>query len=473
MRTMPPSEEHPHLVVVANRLPIHRVRRASGHAWEASPGGLASAMASLLDDEGPLANRRATTTWVGTPGTPEDEVPDRWHDITLAPVAAPKAAYDAFYDGLSNSTLWPLYHDAVRAPQYRRDWWRGYAEINRIFATRTAEVAPQCATVWIHDYHFHLVPALLRAMRPDLRIGFFLHIPFPDQTLFAHLPWRSEIIEGTLGADVIGLQTSLASMSFGIAAARFGGASPEQGGVVVKHGHRSRIAAYPISIDAKRFDTLARDPRVAARAKQYRDRVGGRTVIAGVDRLDYTKGIDQRLRAYRQMLRSGLVSPSEVVMVQSSVPTRERANEYSKLRSLVSELIGEINGEFGEIGRSAVHGLHRNLGPIDLAALYRAADVMVVTPFRDGMNLIAKEYIATRYDDTGALVLSEFTGAALELPQALLVNPHDRDALAATMARAVRMEAPERAARMAAMRARVHDHDVAHWANAFLGDLEA
>lgn len=428
-------------------------------------------MASLLSGEGPLARRRANTIWVGAAGASASEMPDRWNDIALRAVAPPKLAYDAFYDGFANSTLWPLYHDAVRMPEYRREWWRGYVEINRLFAEKIAEHAPARASVWIHDYHFHLVPGHLRSLRPDLRIGFFLHIPFPDQSLFAHLPWRQEIVQETLGADVVGFQTDLAAGSFRSAAARFAGADIDDKDVLF-NGRRVRVAAYPISIDTARFDALARDPRVAARARQYADRLGGRILIAGVDRLDYTKGIDQRLLAYQEMLRSKLVSPSEVVMVQSSVPTRERANEYATLRSRVSELIGEINGEFGEIGRAAVHALHRNLGAIDLAALYRAADVLVITPYRDGMNLIAKEYVATRFDNSGVLLLSEFTGAALELTDALMVNPHDLDALAATMARAVHMSPEERATRMAAMRHRVATHDVAHWGQAFIGDLE-
>ncbi len=465
------SDKPPHLVVVANRLPVHRVKREGHFIWEASPGGLSSAMASLLDGDGPLNHRRKEVTWVGAVSGLDTDFPREWHGLTLAPIDPPRAAYNAFYDGVANSTLWPLYHDAVRTPEYHREWWRGYVEINRLFAERTAEASPQGATVWVHDYHLHLVPAMLRSLRPDLRIGFFLHIPFPDLSLFAHLPWRAEIIEGTLGADVIGFQSELAASSFRHSAERFDGATLE-GDRVRLHDRYALVASYPISIDAARFDTLARDPRVAARARQYSERLGGRTVIAGVDRLDYTKGIDQRLRAYREMLRAGLASPSEVVMVQCSVPTRERAKEYATLRSRVSELIGEINGQFGEIGRAAVHALHRNLGPVDLAALYRAADVLVVTPYRDGMNLIAKEYVATRYDDTGTLVLSEFTGAALELTEALLVNPHDLDALAATMARAVRMGEGERASRMSALRAHVHAHGVAAWASRFLGDLE-
>jgi len=468
---MPEPADPPHLTIVANRLPVHRVKREGSVEWEPSPGGLASAMGALLADHGPLAGRCAHATWVGSAGGSTRAIPTHWNTVELAPVQTPRESYAAFYDGMANSTLWPLYHDAVRAPEYRREWWHAYLEINRAFATRTAASCPPGATVWIHDYHLHMMPEMLRVLRPDLRIGFFLHIPFPDESLFAHLPWRSELIRGTLGADVVGFQTEMAAASFMIAAVRYADADPHEGGV--RLGSRwIRIGAYPISIDSHRFEHLSRDPRVASRAGQYLSRLGGRTIVAGVDRLDYTKGIDQRLRAYREMLRSNLASPSEVVLIQSSVPTRERANEYATLRSTVSELIGEINGEFGEIGRAAVHGLHRNLGLIDLVALYRAADVMVVTPYRDGMNLIAKEYVATRHDDTGVLVLSEFTGAASELPEAIMVNPHDLDALGAAMARAVHMERAEQAVRMAPMRERIRTNDVAAWGARFLGDLE-
>jgi trehalose 6-phosphate synthase len=452
------------LVVVANRLPVNRVRRNGQRTWKISPGGLVSALAPIL--------RERSGDWVGWPGF-GGEAPEPFEHggIRNRPVALSKRELGTFYEGFCNRTLWPLYHDAIRTPQFHRKWWRPYVAVNRRFAEAAAAVAAPSATVWVQDYQLQLVPGQLREMRPDLRIGFFLHIPFPPVELFAQLPWRREILEGLLGADVVGFQTRLAARNFRELSRRFCDASPVRGALRFD-GRNVRSRAFPISIDVEKYRTLARQPETAERSAEFRRRVGERRILLGVDRLDYTKGIDTRLKAYGELLRSGRASGADVVFVQVAVPSRERVADYKELRSNVERLVGDINGEFGEIGQPVIHYLRRSQPVDQLAALYAAADVMVVTPFRDGMNLVAKEYVASRPDPDGVLILSEATGAADELRSAILVNPHDVDGIVDSMERALSMKPGEQRRRMRAMQRAISRNTVFDWAESFLGLLD-
>jgi len=452
------------IVIVSNRLPVHRVTLDGKSQWKTSPGGLVSALTPILQSR--------PSTWVGWSGQP-GEAPDSFeHDgIKNEPVPLSKSEVTTFYEGFANRTLWPLYHDAVRTPEYRRRWWGPYVEVNQRFAEAAAEAAAPNGVVWVHDYHLQLAPAMLRELRPDLRIGFFLHIPFPPRELFMQLPWRKEVLEGLLGSDVIGFQTKMGAQNFIHLARRFS----ELKGKMDDLRYQDRaihVDAFPVSIDVKKFEQLAGSPETEKRTERYRNRLGqSRCILLGVDRLDYTKGIDNRLRAYHELLRTGTVSPRNCVLVQVCVPSRERVQEYKELKTDIERLVGEINGEFGELGRTPIHYLHRSLPIDELVSLYRAADVLLVTPLRDGMNLVAKEYVATRLDDTGALVLSEFTGSAKELKSALLVNPHDIDAVADTINTAMHLSENEQSKRMRALRKQVRNHDVYHWANEFLDTL--
>jgi trehalose 6-phosphate synthase len=343
----------------------------------------------------------------------------------------------------------------------------------------------------VHDYQLQLVPAMLRAQRPDLRIGWFDHIPFPGYEIFAQLPWRRQVVEGLLGADLLGFQRPSDASNFLRAARRAAHLTtrgscvraprPDDGrtagGISVTSTpaggwRRVRAAAYPISIDAVSFGELARREDVQARARDIREALGNpRVVLLGVDRLDYTKGILHRLKAYEELLDDGELSPPDAVLVQVASPSRERVEQYQVLRDEVELRIGRINGDHGPIGQPAVHYLHHSYPREEMAALYLAADVVLVTSLRDGMNLVAKEYVACRHDESGTLVLSEFTGAADELTSAFLVNPHDIDALKQTICAAVRVSPREARRRMRSMRARVRDNDVQAWATEFLDAL--
>ena len=431
--------------------------------WEQSPGGLVTALAPILKDR-----KGAWIGWAG--GSGRGPAPFSIDGVRYTPVGLSKSELELFYEGFSNRTLWPLYHDAVRAPEFRRRWWWPYVDVNRKYAEAAAAAAQPGDLVWVHDYHLQLVPAMLRELRPDVRIGFFLHIPFPPDELFAHMPWRSQIIDGLLGADLVGFQTPSGVRHFVASARRCSGVHGSAEAIHVE-GRTVRVGAYPISIDVEQFERLAADPGVVGRSQRLRARLGqSRRILLGVDRLDYSKGIDARLKAIAELLSTGRASTADTVFVQIAVPSRESVKEYAELREEVERLVGRINGEFGEPGRAPVHYLHRGMPQAELVSHYLAADVMLVTPFRDGMNLVAKEYAACRLDDTGALVLSEFAGAAHELKTALMINPHDVDGLAAGIDAALHMPPADATRRMRSLRRAVRRNTVYDWADRYLRD---
>ncbi|WP_106847903.1 trehalose-6-phosphate synthase [Blastococcus sp. Marseille-P5729] len=459
-------------VVVANRLPVDRVRDEDGQeSWRRSPGGLVTAVEPLM------RQREGNGAWIGWAGDASDSIeenvePFRNDGLILYPVPLTADEVEKYYEGFSNTSLWPLYHDGVVPAEYHRAWWNAYVAVNRRFADAAAEVADDGAFVWVHDYQLQLVPALLREKRPDLRIGFFLHIPFPPTELFSQLPWRRQIIEGLLGADLVGFQTPGAAANFLRLTRDRLGLKPS-GSTVQVDGRSVRARAFPISIDVASFADLAADPAVQARAAQLRTDLGDpATVLLGVDRLDYTKGIGIRLEVFEELLEESKVDPAETVMVQVATPSRERVEQYRLLRENVERTVGRINGAYGAVGNPAVTYIHRSMPREELVALYLAADIMVVTPFRDGMNLVAKEYVACRLDGTGALVLSEFAGAARELKQAYLVNPYDIEGLKSAYLEAINADVGERRKRMRAMQRQVKGHDVAAWAKSFVEEID-
>ena len=455
----------PELIIVANRLPVSRVSDDSGERWESSAGGLAAALAPAL-----AKYRSAWIGWTGDDST--DEASFNHNGVLLMPISLSAAEVKGFYEGFSNATLWPLYHDAIRPPQFERDWWTTYVAVNERYAERAASIAGHGTVVWVHDYHLQLVPQLLRARRPDLHIGFFLHIPYPPQELFMQLPWRKEILRGVLGADVVGFQEPTAAANFR-RLARLVGANG-RGHSLNYDGRVVQVGAFPVSIDLEPFETLAASTAVQERAVEIRQGLGSpEFVLLGVDRLDYTKGIDLRLRAFRELLEEGVLDPQQVVMVQIAVPSRENVHDYLCQREIVERMVGEINGSFARVGTTPVHYLHRSIPMEELVALYCAADVMLVTPLRDGMNLVAKEYVASRVDQGGALVLSEFAGAARELGAADLVNPHDIEDMKVAITTALRRSRPLATRRMQRLRHAVRRHDVYHWTESFLGALRA
>jgi len=501
-------------VVVANRLPVDEVITESGRSWRRSPGGLVTALHPVLvEHEGSWigwsggvadndevaafvsGHRRppysgGAATGLSRPGAPnhwsgaygqdadrdsaaghDDEEPTKVDGVELHAVPLTADDIERYYEGFSNASLWPLYHDAIETPVYKRRWWDSYLRVNERFAAETARVADRGATVWVQDYQLQLVPAMLRRTRPDLRIGFFLHIPFPPVELFMQIPRRVEILQGLLGADLVGFQRPLGAQNFLRLTRHLLGLRP-RGNVVEVDGREVRADAFPISIDVGEIESLALSPLVRQRAERIRVELGEpKTMILGVDRLDYTKGIESRIKAFRELLADGRLSVPETVMVQVATPSRERVERYQALRVDVEREVGRINGDFGRVGVPAVHYLHQSYNRSELVALFCAADVMMVTPLRDGMNLVAKEYVAARVDLGGSVVLSEFAGAAGDLRQAFLVNPYDLDGVKDTLIRATTVDPMDGMRRMRAMRRFLRTHDVSHWAQAFLDAL--
>ena len=454
------------LVIVANRLPVDRVELADGtKGWRTSPGGLVTAIEPVM--------RANHGVWIGWPGGTDPELePFESDGMELAPMSMSAQDIEEFYEGFSNGTLWPLYHDLVAKPEFHREWWDSYVRVNQRFAEKAASLAAENATVWVHDYQLQLVPQMLRDLRPDLRIGFYLHIPFPPAELFQQLPWRRQILEGLLGADLVGFQLPGAAQNFVRLVRQRVGHKTHRDLIYLPDGRTVRAAAFPISIDAAGFEEMARSESVVERVEEIREALGRpRKVFLGVDRLDYTKGIYARLRAFAELMGEGHIDVEDAVFIQVAVPSREQVEQYRILRDDIERLIGRINGDHGRIGRPAVHYLHSSYPREEMAAMYRAADVMVVTPYRDGMNLVAKEYVACRYDDDGALVLSEFAGAADELRQAWLVNPYDINGMKSALLEAYQADDKEVTRRMKAMRKQVTQHDVKAWAASFMTEL--
>ncbi len=469
-RTIPPAELDPlraptdrPIVIAANRLPVMR----TDDGWSPSPGGLVRALYPMLRESG--------GTWVGWTGDADDAAePFSVEGVDLHPVAVSAEEMELYYEGFSNDALWPLYHDALRESTYSGEQWDAYQAVNERFAIALANIAPENSVVWIHDYQLQLVPAMLRRQRPDLTIGFFLHIPFPPAELFTRLPWRDEIIQGLLGCDLIGFQRPKDAANFQAAASQLLDADTDPDGTIRLDGGTTIAGVFPISIDVTEVEEIAAGRATRQRTSQIRARLGDPEVIMlGVDRLDYTKGIGLRLKAFAQLLEDERLDPTRHVMVQVATPTREAVEHYQDERAEIERLVGEINGRFSRIGLPVVHYLYQTLPYDELVALYRAGDVMLVTPFRDGMNLVAKEYCAAHIDGDGVLVLSEFAGAADELTEAVQVNPHDDRALQDAIVEAVEMHRHERRGRMEGLRNQIRKSDVQGWAARFLAALDA
>ncbi|MFJ2552408.1 trehalose-6-phosphate synthase [Microbacterium sp. NPDC087591] len=457
-------------VVVANRLPVDRVEGPDGEVgWRTSPGGLVAALEPMM--------RNVNGAWVGWAGQPDTEMePFENGGINLIPVPLSASEVAEYYEGFANDTIWPLYHDVIAPPQYHREWWDAYETVNRRFAEAAVAAVAQDGTVWVHDYQLQLVPQMVRELRPDVTIGYFHHIPFPAHGLYAQLPWRDQVLRGLLGADVIGFQRAQDATYFLTAVRRRLRYEVKGSHVTVVESDgstRTAVArAFPISIDTAPYIELAQREDVKARAAEIRASLGNPArILLGVDRLDYTKGIRHRIKAYGELLAEGRLKVEDVTLVQVASPSRERVDAYVHLRDEIELAVSRINGDTDTMGHTAIRYLHQGYPREEMVALYLAADVMLVTALRDGMNLVAKEYVATRADNRGVLVLSEFTGAADELRQAVRVNPHDIEGVKDAIMTAVEMSPSEQSRRMRSLRRRVLDNDVDAWSSSFLKAL--
>jgi alpha,alpha-trehalose-phosphate synthase [UDP-forming] len=446
------------LVIAANRLPVEI--GADGEVAP-SPGGLASALSSVAHDG---------CTWVGWAGAEAGHLePVVVDGVRLQPVDLSPGEVVRYYGGFSNSVLWPLFHGRLRREEMNRAWWRSYRGVNERFASAIARTAAPDAVVWVHDYHLLLVPKLVRQRRPDVRIGLFLHIPFPNAQLFSMLPWRQEVLAGMLAADLVGFQTEEDVQNFCATAERILDAHVD--GDRVTHGlHIAEVGSFPISVDFAHWEALGNAAVDAAAA--HRTELGVEAVFLGIDRLDYTKGLTQRFQAFAELLNDGKLDPERCTFVQVAVPSRSDVPAYQDERADVEALVERINATHRRPdGTGPVRYLESSLDEVGLAGWYRAADALVVTSLADGMNLVAKEFVAARGDLDGVVVLSEFAGAALDLDRALIVNPYDIDAIKGALIAALEMGCDERRERVEAMRERVRRNDVQRWAQQYLDRL--
>jgi trehalose 6-phosphate synthase/phosphatase len=459
------------LIVVSNRLPLTLKRGDGRWITQRSSGGLASAM-------NPLLGRRGGD-WIGWPGNSGDEdqeerravLQDWAQEEQCFAVELPTEVASGFYEGYANQTLWPVFHNFPSQLKFDAKAWESYVEANRIFSKAVAERYRPGDLVWVHDYHLMLLPQMLRHELPDAAVGFFLHIPFPASEIFPILPRREELLEGLLGADLVVFQTHGHLQQFRSALLRVLGIESKVAEVTVG-GRPVRLDALPIGIAPEEYTSLLSGDEITA--QHYTELVAryrGRRVLLAVDRLDYTKGLLERLRAYALLLRSSELK-EKVVLIQIAVPTREGIETYQDLRTEVNRLVGEINGKLGTPNWTPVVYINRSIELSELVALYKLADVCWVGSLRDGMNLVAKEYVACKGEGDGVLVLSEFAGAAAEMGEALLINPYDEDSTASTVERALSLEEEERRQRMKALHGRVLRNNVFRWGDRFLDSLQ-
>lgn len=463
------------LLIISNRLPVVLNKEKDGR-WNTVPGsgGLVRALVPVLRDRGGL--------WIGWPGTSEASGKElekvlagatQHSGFTLKPVRLTSEEIEKYYFGFANKIIWPLFHDLLSQCKFDPSYWSTYQKVNRKFARAIKEHLTSGDYIWVHDYHIMNVARELRGLGVKQNIGFFLHIPFPPLDIFLKLPWRFQILRSLLKYDLIGFQTLRDRRNF-IQCARtlIKDLSVQGKGQVItlRFGdHDVRVGAFPISIDFKEFARLASTKGVADGAWYIHEQLPNVQIILGVDRLDYTKGIPERLEAFRNVLLRYPELEENVVFVQVVVPSRRKIAEYQDLQIEIERLVSEINGQFTRTGWVPIHYIFRNLDRSDLLAYYRTAEIAMVTPLKDGMNLIAKEYCASSLEENCVLILSEFAGAAAQLQKgALLVNPHDKEGVADAIYKALHMSRDERRQRMKKLRTSIKRHDIYWWVNSFL-----
>lgn len=457
------------LILVSSRLPASVTVDAAGVHVTSSVGGVATGLGAI--------HRPGEDLWIGWPGVAiETGAPERLlaqeqlADLGCQAVFLSEDEVSGFYEGLANGTLWPLLHSFLDRIPVVIEGWDAYESANRKFAEAVADAYRPGDVVWVHDYQLALVPGLLRKLIPGARIGYFLHVPVPPPEVFRIFPWRRELLQGVLGADLVGFHTESYRKNF-LATARDILSGPGEASVGSFEARGGRLGVFPMGVDAAAWEQYAASPDARAVASVLKEEAKGRKILAGVDRLDYTKGLHHRLKAIEVAFAEGLADPSEVLAVQLYVPSRQTITAYEEKRSEIEELAGRINGLFGGLGAAPIRTMFGTVSPIELAGLYSAADVMLVTPLRDGMNLVAKEFVATRADNDGVLLLSEFAGAAVELTEAVKVNPFDTPAMARAIGWAIEMEEAERYRRMSDLRRHVRDRDVYAWSARFVREL--
>jgi trehalose 6-phosphate synthase/phosphatase len=458
------------LILVSNRAPVTVRFEGRQIRLDRSAGGLVAGLS------GP--HEESEGTWIGWPGelprlnqAQRADLEAELAKLRVVPVFLSRRDVKGFYEDIANSALWPVLHYRLDELPLLPEGWSVFTKVSEAFARAVANIYEPGDRIWVHDYHLVLVPGLIRRLLPEARIGFFLHVPFPAAEVFRALPWRREILEGMLAADLVGFHTP-ADVDHFIDACRGQLRATAPPGAIHYQDRQTQVGAFPLGIDTGFWTGIAERPDVSERAQEIRSEAHGRKVLAGIDRLDYTKGILRRLTAIELLFQSDPGLARRVRVLQVVFPSRESIESYAALKRRVDEMVGRINGHFGTTADAPVRVLSRNLTPEDVAAIYQAADIMLVTPLRDGMNLVAKEFVTNRTREDGVLILSEFAGAANELTDAVLTNPYDVAGMAAQIKAALEMPKREQTERMRRLRRVVLQNDVHAWADSFLSALE-
>lgn len=475
----PSPGETGRIVVASNRAPVTVARHGAGYGFHASTGGLATGLSAFLDRRENELSTGLSYLWIGWPGidprsaAEEEAIGERLlREYSTRPIFLSESEQEDYYDGFCNSNIWPLFHYFPSYTSFNEGQWRAYRSVNRRFADTIIGALQSGDTLWVHDYHLMLVPRMVREALPEIPIGFFLHIPFPSYEIFRLLPsrCRKELIEGILGSDLVGFHTHDYTQYFLRCVLNVLGEENNLGRL--NYNDRAVVAdTFPMGIDFDRFSQASESERVKGILSRLREKTMEKKVIVSVDRLDYTKGIKNRLLAFESFMRNNPGFHTEVILVMVVVPSRGGAGHYRRMRGEINELIGRISGEFGSIDHAPIIFHYKELDFDQLVALYSLGDVALVTPLRDGMNLIAKEFLAVRNDETGVLVLSELAGAAKELVEAVLVNPNDIEGMEAAIAQAIEMPVDEQVRRNRTMRKRLREYELKDWGDDFLSSV--
>ncbi|WP_462251834.1 bifunctional alpha,alpha-trehalose-phosphate synthase (UDP-forming)/trehalose-phosphatase [Ekhidna sp.] len=457
------------IIIVSNRLPVKIEKAASGgFEYKTSEGGLATGLGSIY--------KQGDNVWLGWPGLAvnkteaKDEITERLSEENMHPVFLTKNEIEEYYEGFSNETLWPNFHYFNQHAVYNEDFWAAYKKVNRKFAKELEEVMEDGDTIWIHDYQLLLLPALVRETHPNSSIGFFLHIPFPSYESFRLLPWRRELLNGVLGADFIGFHTYDDMRHFLSSVNRLAGIGNTNGQMNV--GQRLvKADALPMGIDYDKYASAASSPDTLDREVRYRTSLGDVKVVLSIDRLDYSKGIPERLKAFEQFLEENKSFQGGVSLLMVVVPSRDTVPMYASLKAEIELLVGRINGRFGRMNWTPIHYFYRSFPLNALSAFYRMANVALVTPMRDGMNLVCKEFIASKLDKKGVLILSEMAGSSKELSDAILINPNDCNQLVEALKEALTMPVEDQQARMEIMQDSIKRYNIHSWVSLFMQQL--
>ena len=457
------------LIIVSNRLPLTVSKNKSKFSFQPSVGGLVTGVSSL--------DMTQEQIWIGWPGitlsgfsTKSDsiELKEKLSEQNYRPVFLKRNDFENYYQGFCNEVIWPLFHYFAQYANYQKKYWDSYKRVNEAFSKEVLEVANDDDVIWIHDYHLMLLPGLIRKKMPRVKIGFFLHIPFPSSEIFRLIPWCAELLDGLLGSDLIGFHTFDYARHFLESVRRVLGYEHTLGQITLGN-HAVKVDTFPMGIDYQKFSHAPEKNEVQTSISKFRENIKkDYKVILSIDRLDYTKGIPERLEAFDYFLDKNPNYKGKVIFIVIAVPSRIEVEHYRLLKEQVDNLAGRINGKHGTIGWTPILYMYRSFDFVDLIALYSIADVLFLTPLRDGMNLVAKEYVAARKNEDGVLILGEMAGTAKELGEALIINPNDLQGTADALKKAITMPTDEQKRRMISMRGRLKRYDVKRWAHDFM-----